>query len=348
MDYGKVKQWSQAALVHRIVRDGLPINDHDVDPDVPDTKVVDEIGPDTLNQIYAVNPGAASGGGAFAGLPKVKTVEAELEQVRKKTEQIITSATPAEQPNAFSAIIVPTCRTLGERLQWEKLIAEYKKLVTETIPDAEKANDAANLQKLRSDQQQRYDALLKEVNDRFVNAKSPPNRSTSPQANRQEIRLNVALLLFAIESNAEWRQRVMTVVGMEAYIAAISRHADQLTQMATDMQQLLQNDLATFNNQYDSLLNRIQSEAEELHLLDQYLAELNTYLKERQTLVQKRQTELEQQTKNLETMTAQANKEIAKLSAIQNDLFAIQQRLGVTMEKNDKLEADLRKLEQKK
>jgi predicted unusual protein kinase regulating ubiquinone biosynthesis (AarF/ABC1/UbiB family) len=155
-------------------------------------------------------------------------------------------------------------------------------------------------------------------------------------------------LLFAIESDGNWRQRVMTVVGMEAYIAAISRHADQLTQMATDMQLLLQKDMSTFNLQYESLLNRIQSEAEELFLLDQYLAQLNTYLKERQTLVQKRTTELQDQQKNLDTMTTEANKEIAKLNAIQNDLFTLQQRLGVTVAKNDKLEAELRKLEQKK
>jgi hypothetical protein len=352
MDYGKVKQWSQAALVHRIVIDGLPANDQEVDPHAPDTKVVDEIGPDTLNQIYAVNSGAATGGGVFTGLAKVKTVEAELEQVRQKAEGIVKTATPDKQADAFWVFIVPTCRTLGERLQWEKLIAEYRKLVTETIPDAEKASDAKKVQDLRLDQQQRFDALMAELNRRFVEAKTPlslrDNQPANRQANRQEIRINTALLLFVIENDANWRQRVMTVVGMEAYIAAISRHADQLTQMATDMQLLLQNDMATFNNQSDSLLNRIQSEAEELFLLDQYLAELNTYLKERQTLVQKRKTELEEQTKNLDTFTAEANKELQKLTAIQNDLFTIQQRLGVTMEKNDKLEADLRKLEQKK
>jgi hypothetical protein len=351
MDYGKVKQWTNAALVHEIVINGLPVNDQEVDEHSPDIKLVDEIGPSTLDQIYAVNPGAASGGGEFAGLPvpKVKTVEAELEQVRKRAEDKIKAATPDKQADGFFLFIVPTTRTLGERLQWEKLIAEYKELVTKTIPDAEKAGDAEKLQKLRLDQQQRFDALLGEMNRRFVEAKSPATRSTSAaKASQREVRINAAQLLFAIDSDANWRQRVMTIVGMEAYIAAISRHADQLTQMATDMQLLLQSDMSTFNLQYESLLNRIQSEAEELFLLDQYLAELNTYLKERQTLVQKRTTELEQQEKNLDTMTAEANKELQKLHAIQNDLFAIQQRLGVTMEKNDKLEADLRKLEQKK
>jgi hypothetical protein len=348
MDYGRVKQWTQAALVHEIVIKGLPVNDQDVDEHSPDTKLVDEIGPDTLVQIYSVNPGAASGGGVFTGLAKVKTVEAELEQVRQKAESTLRAATPDKQADGFFLFIVQTCRTLGERLQWEKLIAEYRQLVAVALPEAEKANDAQKMQQLRLDQQQRFDALLAELNRRFEEAKSPASRSTSPRANRQEIRINAAQLLFAIEADANWRQRVMTVVGMEAYIAAVSRHADQLTQMATDMQLLLQADMATFNLQYESLLNRIQSEAEELFLLDQYLAELKTYLMERQTLVQKRKTELEEQQKNLDTFTAQANKEIAKLNAIQNDLFTLQQRLGVTMEKNDKLEAELRKLEQKK
>src|SRR5262249_17587811 len=146
MDYGKVKQWTEAALIHRIVRDGLPVNDQDVDPDAPDTKVVDQLGKGTLDQIYAVNPGAASGGGVFVGLPKVKTVEAELEQVRKLAESTLKSAPPDKQADGFTQIIVPTCRTLGERLQWEKLIAEYRQLVTVTLPEAEKANDAQKVQ----------------------------------------------------------------------------------------------------------------------------------------------------------------------------------------------------------
>ncbi|HEV3145791.1 MAG TPA: hypothetical protein VGZ47_18020 [Gemmataceae bacterium] len=344
MDYGKVKQWTNAALVHRIAIEGLPINGNDVDEHAPDTKVVDEIGKDTLKAIYG---STGAGGGQFTGLAQVKTVEEELTQVQSKAQSNVTSAAPADQYKLFWMYLVPQCRTLGERLQLEKLIDELKKLDTEDIPKADPANNAEALQKLRLDRQQRFDALLAELNRRFLEAKTPA-RTGSAAANRKEIRLNVAHLLFAIETDANWRLRVMTVVGMEAYIAAISRHADQLAQMTADMQVLLQNDMATFFNQYGSLLNRIEGEAEELYLLDQYLAELNKYLKERQTLVEKRTTELAEQQKNLDNMTTETNKELVKLQAIQNDLFAIQKRLGVTQDKNDQLEAALRKLEQKK
>src|SRR5262249_44543609 len=153
MDYGKVKQWTQAALVHEIAIKGLPINSTDLDEHSPGTKVAEEIGPQTLDQIYSANPGAAAGGGQFAGLPKVKTVEEELDQVRSKAESTIKSATPADQYKLFYMFLVSQARTLGERLQLEKTIDELRKLDTELIPQA------PNDQKLQLDRQQHFDAL---------------------------------------------------------------------------------------------------------------------------------------------------------------------------------------------
>src|SRR5262249_46287875 len=153
------------------------INNTDLDEHSPGTTVAEEIGPATLVQIYAANPGAAAGGGQFAGLPTVKTVEDELNQVRQRAESNVKSATPADQYKLFYMFLVSQARTLGERLQLEKTIDELRKLDTESIPQAQ--GDAAKLQKLQLDRQQHFDALLGELNKRFGEAKAPPNRSTS-------------------------------------------------------------------------------------------------------------------------------------------------------------------------
>jgi hypothetical protein len=344
VDYGKEQAWAYSAFRHEIAINGLPIDGTEVDSHYPDVKIVDQLNTPTITDIFSgVNGGADLGG------PPVKTVTEELERVRQKAKANINSETdPGKQADRFWVYLVRQARTTGERNALQKKILDYKKLVVETIPQHEQAK-ADDVAKLKKDAADAVNDLTTELDNRFVNALTPPR--SNKEANRHEIRLNVAHVLINLSSSTndtEWAKRVMTVVGMDAYQEALSRHADDLAQMAQDTAVVMVNDEGAFLTHYATLVQHIESAAEELHLLDVYLAELSAYLAQRKDLVEKRQTEVTAQTKILDDMTKDSKKELARLEAIQQDVFALQQRLGLTMQKNQELEAQIRKMELKK
>jgi len=343
VDYGKEQSWAYSAFRHWLVINGLPVDNDELDPYYPDEKVVDQLNTPTITDVFAGNQGGTQLGG-----PPVKTVKEELQRVRAKVKTNIDgAASDSDRADLLWVYLVRQARTLDQRQDWQKRIIDYKKLVVETIPQHEKQN-APDVAELKAKATKDLDDLKKDLDKQFAEAESA-NRSEK-SANRREIRLNAAHVLINLSgtNDLEWSKRVMTIVGMDAYQEALNRHADDLAQMSQSVVVALKNDEAHFLNQYASLSKDIELHAEELFLLDMYLTELKAYLAQRQQQLQQRMTEVATQTKNLHDMTSATHKELAHLDAIQKDIFALQLRLGMTIQKNQELEADIRKMEIKK
>jgi len=254
---------------------------------------------------------AKAGGGNLLGGQPVKTVADELARVNALVSGKITSKQDAK------ALVLPLARTLGER--------------TEVIAMID--GDDANMSKTKG-------WFAEQVRAASRTATSPPNN--------KELRLNMGHVLVNLSTDTDWRVRCMTVLGMEAYLEVVGRQADALVAMAVDVERAMMNDRATFERQHMDLVQAILKEADELHKAKGYLEELQKTAAERQTQLAQRTTEKQEEDNKLAQAKADADTAIAKLKAVQKDLFALQQRKGTALQKNQQLESELRQMETKR
>lgn len=310
MDHGKRQSWRYAALRHRLVPAGLPVNSKDYDEKEPDVPLLEDLKGGVLKEVFA-----NAGGGAELGGSPVATCEEELARVHAKVKtNISTSADAKRQAREY---LLPQAVTIGERVEIIQMINSDDASMTKT---------------------------LLEVDRRFSAAKTSVS-GAAPSLHEE--RVKIAALLAMLSADATWRQRVMTVVGMSAYVEAINRQAEALAQMGYDLQRLIVNDRATFERQYHTLAQTIFKETDELYKAGVYLAELKATVAEREKQLAQRKTEVQDEEAMLAQARADASTEIGKLQLIQADLFKLQQRMGLAMQRNQQLEQELRQLELK-
>ncbi len=170
----------------------------------------------------------------------------------------------------------------------------------------------------------------------------------SGDPNRKDLRQNIAQILVNLDFNKDWRQRCLVVLGLKSYVEALSRQAESLTAMAVDLEKAIDIDRSNFERHYQGLVQSILQESDELHKSVQFLADLRKTAEERETAVNLRTAERDDERAKLNNARVENNKAVAKLKEIQQDLFAYQQKMGQALQRNDQLEAELRKLEMKR
>lgn len=311
LSLGQEKRWATAAYVSELPIIGLPVDTDELDPDDPSAKRVDKLTKPVM-AAYWEFPHQNE-----FGTTQVKTVLEELQRVQGvATGRVSSAANDEEKRKELYRMLVPQAKTIAEREELIRRINDPKVSIAE---------------------------LVSELERRFSEAKNGTGKGA-----RQEQRLNIATLLFCLHADALWRQRVMRIVGMETYIHAVERQALYSYAMALEYQALIVQDRTAFEKSYADLVESILKNSEELHYLDKFLRDLNTTLAERNAQIRERETEVENAKTALATATKNTQVEVNKLNAIQYDLFQLQQRVGLAIQKNQELEQDLRKLEQKK
>lgn len=307
MDYGRYRGHAMAAFLHEMVITGLPNDDTEVVESYPSDPTVTKLEPEVLKRIFEGNQGGQDLGGG----PE-KTVEAELSRVLGKVKSNIDAAPNEQQKrDRLWSYLQFQARSIVERNEYRKKCYEGQ------IP-----------------------AAIEELDRRFAMVKQPQNRSE--KANRKEYRLAAAQLLVNLSTEADWRKRVATVVGMDAYVTAVGTQADMFAQIAGDYRDLILRDQGKFEIDYENAVRELIYQAEEQYQINKRLADLKALLADRVRAVQQRQTEVNEMRAELAKKTADTNTEIARLEAIQRDLFAIQQRLGQAQAETEKLEAELK------
>jgi hypothetical protein len=312
IDWGTQQGWNYALLKRQLLIRGLPVDEKEAPQDDPDEPLVRELSGGVLNDLFQGN-----NGGSLGGAP-VKTVADELNRVKAKlTGDVANQADDNAKRNLLKGVLYPLARTLSER-------------------DEMRAN---------IDGENGVNWGQREIERRFDGAKLAPR---GDRAARRDFRANAAFLLGNLSQDPEWRKRVMTVVGLEAYIDGLSRQAEAMSAMAHDIYVAMNTDRAKFEEDYNGFVNLLTRESEQIAKAKNYLAELDKIKSDREVQVKQRQAEKTQAETDLAAARRDTQKEIAQLKAIQTDLFNLQNKYKQAMDKNQGLETELRQLEQNK
>jgi hypothetical protein len=307
MDYGRYRGQALSAFLHEQVIVGLPVDENEVVESYPTDPTFTKLNSDVLTMIFKNSQGGADLGGS-----PVKTVNEELSRVRGKVKSNIEGLTTEQQKrDKVWNYLQFQARSVAERAEM------HKKCYEEPVANA-----------------------VLELERQFDYAKQPQNRSERP--NNKEFRQLAAQLLVNLSTDPAWRQRVATVVGLEAYVAAVGEQADTFAKLTSDMKDLIALDQGNFEASYENAVRGLMYQADELARANKRLADLKGIEADRGREVEQRKTEVSEYQAALAKKTGEANAEIARLEAIQRDLFAIQQRLGLAQAENDKLEAELK------
>jgi hypothetical protein len=306
-DYGRYRAQSYAAFRVELVKNGMPVDETEINQEYPDDPTASKLTPVVTSSIFE----GKNGGPELGGAP-VTTVLQEVDRVWGKIEGVIGA--------------------LGDDAQKRVKLWEYLEFQARTMSEREaykkKCSEGA------------AQPALEELKLRFTYIRTPQGRSDKP--NHKEIRLAAAVVLVNLATDAAWRERVATVVGLEAYVQAMGMQADSFAKIVSDYKSLIALENGNFEVAYANAVRELQYHSEELFQARKRLAQLTAVAGERQDEVNKRKTEVQNHEQELAAKTAAYNAENGRLEAIQRELFFYQQQLGLARDETEKLEEKLR------
>jgi hypothetical protein len=148
-----------------------------------------------------------------------------------------------------------------------------------------------------------------------------------------------------LEGRIAWHQRVVAVVGLEAYVAAVEAQASQLNQIQQQLQSRIRDEQSQFEKQYQDEVDRCKTQAKNLDELLQALAKKNVEKAARTAELTNREAEKADLENKLAAATAAAKKALQDLEMKVDELFQITKQLGDAQDALVGLEIDLRNLE---
>src|SRR5262249_6645697 len=167
--------------------------------------------------------------------------------------------------------------------------------------------------------------------------------SVGGPANWNGLRYAAGPLLVNLSMDEKWLTRVRVVLGMDAYVRGLESAAYTIGQLASAVKDGMIRDQVGFVTDYQEMVQHLQYQSQNLAQVKRRLAELQVVNKERADNVTERTTEVEKNRTSLTELTAKTNTEIARLEAIQNDLFKLQQQMGRALDATRSMEEQLRK-----
>jgi hypothetical protein len=315
MDYGEARAARYAVFRHEIVVHGLPVDNKEQWVEQPDEPVVDKLDGRVLDDIYIDSGGNKLPTAGGLNGPFVKTVLEEIARVKPAAAAAI-SALPAgdQQKQKARQLLLSQAKNIGERTELEEMIN----------------SDGPGMPAATAELNRRFDAVTN-----LHGAGGNPNW--------EGVRYAAAQLLVNLDADDKWQERVRVVVGFEPYVYGVESSARAMEQIAADYREGIVRDQGIFVQNYQDMILALRYEAEQLYQANKRLGELQTVVKDRKLEVEQRQTEVNKNKQELADLTAATNAEVGRLQAMQNDLFAIQQRLGKALDSTRALEEQLKK-----
>jgi hypothetical protein len=307
--YAALLDWTQhQAWAYAVYRMDFPIKGLPVDQDEIDTdghRRIDNISDTTIQEVFK-QVGGLEG---TTPLPEDKTQLREVKRVHDKLKnEIDRQANDAAKREKLKSVLLPLANTLSER---QKL--DTKKL-DELMGDFEKA---------------------------FAAVTGKAGQGQEPEDTRRLI----ARLLFCTSQDDQARQRAAVVVGLRAFTYEVNSRAHALQQMAHQ----LQADMVADRSQFDREQRRILGE---LELLARDLDERKEELDRRQTLVNRhnallkaREADIVELKKQIDTAGEATKTALSELAKEQSRLFGVQSQVGEELQKNLRLEQEMRTIE---
>ena len=308
-DYSEFRQARYAVFRHEMYLEGLPVDKDEVPPGRPGETTYEKLeSASVLKDVYQGNEGGADLGGE-----EVRSIFEELDRVKKKIHANVESA--------------------GSDEQKRKRLRDYLLM---------QANDIGERKELRTKiESGSIDDALKELDKRFDEARHLQGSVGEPS--RALVRLAAGRLLVNLSFDEKWLERVRVVVGIESLSHGLDESARHIEQMVADVKDAITRDQSFFVVQYRDMLQQLRLDGENIYQAAKRVSELQAVSAERKVEVQQRESEVAANRQHLTELTAETDKEVAKLEAIQRDLFSVQLRLSSALDKSRELEEQLQK-----
>jgi len=324
VDLGKRQAWSYAVLRHDLAIQGLPVDDEEHDTE--GNALVDELNSATLTQVFQP-----------AGGTPVKTQTEEVKRVYTNLQGRIdtTAADPilnGTKGQRLARCLLPLARSAPRREELQRRIDDPN---AKTPPD---------------------EALQAEFDRAFQDALQ---KKRDPQEKRQVI----ATLLFdtvelitagnpaeqnadALDTNAY--KRYLVVVGLTEAVRELEAQSVTLQELTADVNQAADRDRGTFAVAHKKGLLDLQVLAKQLEDRKLFLAKQQAIATENQQVVNQRQVEVTEMKAKLDKARTDTVAELDKQTQMEKQLFDSQQRLNKASSTNQRLEREIRKLEQER
>jgi hypothetical protein len=199
-------------------------------------------------------------------------------------------------------------------------------------------------------QQKPIDALLAE-NGQFEQAfaaalKSKHNQGSEVGTEHQ--RRAIAHLLFNISADDAERQRIAPVIGLKAYVDEANQQAFNLRQMSDRLVVGLTEGQGDFESEYKRVVGELQILDRALEQRKAELQSEKAHVEQHQTLLAARVADVQRTKAELEQARQQTQAALGELTKEQQLLFAAQERVGRSVEANQRLEHEIATLEKNK
>jgi len=148
------------------------------------------------------------------------------------------------------------------------------------------------------------------------------------------------------EDAAAERQRVVVVVGLSSYTSEIEYQAGALAAMLPQLQQDIADERAAFALQHQALLQQIIALAERVKGAIDTLNKQNAVKTQHDVLLAKRQEEVKEVEERIKAAIKAKTEALAKQSQLEQELFDTNRTIRQASETNQKLESDIKNLEQ--
>lgn len=170
-------------------------------------------------------------------------------------------------------------------------------------------------------------------------------RRSQPPQDEPDRRNRLAQLLVHLDQSAAWQKRTAMVIGIKAYMKAVDAQGGHFKEYADRVERATADDQERFVGEYAQLralgIRRTQLVLE----MAEIKAQLTIQAQKDQDLVNQRELQLKDLTAQREAVKAEVNILLAKQSLVEQQLFAVERDIGLTLEDIYRLDAELRRRE---
>jgi siroheme synthase (precorrin-2 oxidase/ferrochelatase) len=330
LDLAKREAWADAALQHKILAEGLPVDEQE--KDLQGNILVQDLRQPVLTQMFAKSGGDPS-----------KTQMEEVRKVQSKVQSLVgQQENDAKKVQVLARILLGMATTNAERE------ARLKQLV-----------DPANV---------KVDDLQNEVNAAFEAVLNPPKLQVSAKTDEEKQaaladyrRRAIAHLLVTMSDalreqenpqappelvDSKAYDRTLNVVGLAALAREVDSQAFTLQKIADEIPAVLALDRYAFVDAYDRQLHQNEDMSEKVDRNRVFLKLQRDMALRQEDLVKERRLQVAQFEKQLAMAQETTRDRLKEQAAMEQTLFRSRQELRDAFLENQKLEQAIRALEQ--
>ena len=372
-DWKGRQQINAAGLRHLLVLQGLPLDGAESDAEGETPFQIEMAGGESTNTVSKklldsyFKDNAASPAATAAGTPGIEPVAAaprvalatneavtnQLAEVRRVFAllkgELNKATTPAQKAALAAGWVLFQAETANERAELRALAAPTD--ASGTAKTAEQLGaDAAELAH-RLDR--KFYRVAPKMYDSAGGALAPEKwealaEKPAPVTDEAARRADLAHLLVHLDTDAVWQKRVGIVVGLRRYVGAVATQAARFRAMRDHTLLPLAADQAAFQKQQDLLLVEARQNVDKARAVAADKAKFAEQKTAADDAVSRRRTQLDALAAQLQKVRTEVDELLVQQTGIEQQLYAIQREVGLTLEEVYRLDALLAETERER